>query len=149
MALKPDSEKPDLSSPEDYRRDHPDEHPSDWGWHGEWGRGGRIAGWVVVGLLLVMLTSTWYNFSGPAWLLLIAAAIVAGLEKDYRRRSALRWRAHGYRPSVGLSVFIIVVGLILQFAPRDQSRVLALSIIAAVISIVGAFCLTLRLTHWR
>jgi hypothetical protein len=22
------------------------EHPSDWGWHGEWGRTARVAGWA-------------------------------------------------------------------------------------------------------
>lgn len=37
MALKPGSEQPDIGAPEDYVHDHPSEHPSDWGWHGEWG----------------------------------------------------------------------------------------------------------------
>lgn len=34
MAHDPHSDQPDVSLPEDYRRDHPDENPTDWGWHG-------------------------------------------------------------------------------------------------------------------
>ena len=34
VALNAHSEKPDLNVPEDYKADHPDEHPTDWGWHG-------------------------------------------------------------------------------------------------------------------
>jgi hypothetical protein len=89
--LRPGSEEPDLGSPDDYRDRHPDEHPSDWGWHGEWGRVSRIAGYVVAAILLLMITSTAYNFSGGAWLIGLAAAIVAALIWDaYRRKNA--WR---------------------------------------------------------
>ncbi len=52
MALNPKSEPPDLGAPPDYAADHPDEHPEDWGWHGEWGRAARIAGYVVAIIML-------------------------------------------------------------------------------------------------
>jgi hypothetical protein len=91
VGLRPGSEEPDLGSPGDYRDHHPQEHPSDWGWHAEWGRVSRIAGYVVAAILLLMITSTSYNFSGGAWLIGFAAAIVAALIWDaYRRRNS--WR---------------------------------------------------------
>ena len=91
MALDPHSEPPDLSLPDDYRVEHPDEHPSDWGWHGEWGRAARIAGWVVAIILLVMMTATHYNGQGTLFLGLCAGAIIVTLIWDhYRRKNA--WR---------------------------------------------------------
>lgn len=85
MALNPHSEQPDLSLPDDYKADHPDEHPEDWGWHGEWGRTSRIAGWVCVVLLVLMTTSTHYNNSGTMWLLAFAGILVVGLLWDMQR----------------------------------------------------------------
>lgn len=91
MALNPHSEDPHAGVPEDYARDHPAERPSDWGWHGEWGGAARIAGWLVTIILLLMITTTHYNFSGAAWLIAIAAALVAALTWDtYRRKNS--WR---------------------------------------------------------
>jgi hypothetical protein len=91
VALDPHSETPDLSLPDDYHEDHPNEHPTDWGWHGEWGRASRVAGWIVAIILVVMLTATHYNWSGAFWLLLFAAFIIGGLIWDgYRRNNA--WR---------------------------------------------------------
>lgn len=91
MALNAHSEQPDLSLPADYHADHPDEHPEDWGWHGEWGRGARIAGWVVFAVLLVMITATHYNRSGTAWLIFFAAVLLVTLLWDrHRRKNA--WR---------------------------------------------------------
>jgi hypothetical protein len=91
VALNPHSEQPDLSLPDDYKADHPDEHPEDWGWHGEWGRASRIAGWVVIVILLLMTTATHYNNSGTAWLVGFAALLFAGQLWDiHRRRNA--WR---------------------------------------------------------
>lgn len=86
MALNPHSEQPDLSLPEDYKAHHPDEHPTDWGWHGEWGRAARIAGWIVAIILVLMVTATHYNHSGTFWLLLFAAIIVVGEIWDIQRR---------------------------------------------------------------
>lgn len=91
MALNPHSEEPDLGSPPDYAVDHPNEHPEDWGWHGEWGRVARIAGWVVAILMLVMLTATHYNESGTPWLLGIALGLIVMLIWDHQRRKNA-WR---------------------------------------------------------
>ena len=86
MALNPHSEQPDLSLPEDYKADHPAEHPSDWGWHGEWGRAARIGGWVVAIILLLMITATHYNHSGTGWLVGFTAALFVVLIWDVQRR---------------------------------------------------------------
>ncbi|MEO6885030.1 MAG: DUF2631 domain-containing protein [Jatrophihabitantaceae bacterium] len=91
MALNSHSEKPDLSLPEDYKADHPDEHPTDWGWHGEWGRASRVGGWVCLLILVVMITATHYNHSGTFWLILFAAALFVILVWDIQRRKNA-WR---------------------------------------------------------
>jgi hypothetical protein len=91
MALDPHSEKQDLAVPADYREHHPNEHPSDWGWHGEWGRWSRVAGWVVVVILLLMTTATHYNDSGTAWLV-GGALVLAGMLLWDHRRSRNAWR---------------------------------------------------------
>ncbi len=91
MALEPHSEQPDLSLPDDYHADHPNEHPEDWGWHGEWGRWTTVAGWVVAAILLLMMTATHYNGQGTLFLGLTAGAIVVGLLYDRQRRKNA-WR---------------------------------------------------------
>lgn len=91
MALGAHSEPPDISLPEDYKHDHPNEHPTDWGWHGEWGRAARVAGWVVAAILLVMITATHYNDEGTLWLSLFAGGIVVALIADIQRRKNA-WR---------------------------------------------------------
>ncbi len=91
MALNPHSEQPDLSLPDDYKRDHPDEHPEMWGWHGEWGRAARIAGFIVMAILLLMITATQYNNQGTLFLSLTAGAIFVGLVWDHQRRKNA-WR---------------------------------------------------------
>ncbi len=91
MALKPGSEPADTGEPDDYAADHSDEHPSMWGWHGEWGRWARIAGWLMVVILLVMITATHYNGTGTLSLILAAAGIVIILLWDIQRRRT-SWR---------------------------------------------------------
>lgn len=91
MALNAHSEQPDLSLPDDYKHDHPDEHPTDWGWHGEWGRAARITGWIVVLVLLVMITATHYNAQGTLFLGLSAGLLVVVLLWDRQRRKT-SWR---------------------------------------------------------
>ena len=91
MALDAHSEPPDLSLPEDYRADHPDEHPTDWGWHGEWGRAARVAGWIVAIIMVLMITTTHYNQQGTLFLGLIALTIIAALIWDRQRRKNA-WR---------------------------------------------------------
>ena len=91
MALEPGSEAPNVGSPEDYSAHHPEEHPSDWGWHGEFGRAGRIAGWFVIVALLLMLTTTHYNGAGSFALIATAALLTAGQIWDHNRRRT-SWR---------------------------------------------------------
>ena len=92
MALKPGSEQRDLSLPDDYKHDHPTEHPEDWGWHGEWGRGARIGGWVTIVILLLMMTSTHYNLQGALFLGLSALTLFVMLLWDRNRRKN-SWRS--------------------------------------------------------
>jgi hypothetical protein len=91
VALTPGSEPTNVGAPEEYTHDHPGEHPSDWGWHGEWGRWRRVGGWVVVAILLLMITTTHYNGAGTLALILFAAFVAVGLLWDvFRRRTS--WR---------------------------------------------------------
>jgi predicted cobalt transporter CbtA len=91
VALNPHSEQPDLGAPTDYAAHHPQEHPEDWGWHGEWGRAARIGGWLVSIVLIVMLTTTHYNRQGDIWLWGFTGFMVLMLIWDtHRRRNA--WR---------------------------------------------------------
>ena len=43
---------------------HRHERPEDWGWHGEFGRWARVAGWLSAALLVVLNFTTHYNLSG-------------------------------------------------------------------------------------
>jgi hypothetical protein len=86
VALNPHSEQPDVSLPDDYKHDHPDEHPEMWGWHGEWGRSARWGGFIVIAILLLMITATQYNNQGTLFLIIAAAAIFVGLVWDHQRR---------------------------------------------------------------
>jgi hypothetical protein len=70
---------------------HRHERPADWGWHAEFGRWARIAGWISVGVLLLFNVTTYYNTAQSPWLYGIAAAIVLILIRDrFRRKNA--WR---------------------------------------------------------
>jgi hypothetical protein len=91
VALNAHSEQPDLSLPEDYKHDHPEEHPTDWGWHGEWGRAARVGGWLVAIVLLLMITATHYNHSGSGWLIAFTAGLIVTLVWDVQRRKH-SWR---------------------------------------------------------
>ena len=84
--LDPHGEQADLGSPEDYTAHHPEEHPSDWGWHREWGRVGRIGAWVATVVLILMITTTHYNESGTAWLIFVAAGLIGYQLWDIQRR---------------------------------------------------------------
>jgi hypothetical protein len=92
VPLEQGSEPQDLSLPADYKAHHPDEHPTDWGWHGEWGRTARAGGWIVVAILLVMITATHYNAQGTLFLCLFAGALVVALIWDRQRRKN-SWRS--------------------------------------------------------
>jgi hypothetical protein len=70
---------------------HPHEQPSDWGWTADFGRPARIAGWISVVGLILMVTSTHYNGAGAASLLITAGLLVLGLLWDMKRRRT-SWR---------------------------------------------------------
>lgn len=69
----------------------PHERPEDWGWHADLGKPARLAGWLSVIALLLMITATQYNLAGTAALLLTAALLAGGLLIDARRRHS-SWR---------------------------------------------------------
>lgn len=91
MPLSPDSESKDINVPADYHTDHPDESPSMWGWHGEWGGFSRVGGIIVVLILWVLVTTSHYNRAGNVWLYIFMGAIVVALIWDHQRRRNL-WR---------------------------------------------------------
>jgi hypothetical protein len=97
VAVEPSEHQPALAGgshdlpAEVAHAEHPHEQPSDWGWHADFGRPARIAGWLTVIGLVLMTTSTHYNGAGAVWLLLTAALLVVGLAWDIRRRRTA-WR---------------------------------------------------------
>ena len=92
MALNPHSEQPDLSVPDDYRVDHPDEHPPTGAGTASGAAPARVAGLDASrSSCVLMITATHYNESGTAWLLIFAAGIVVILIWDrHGRKNA--WR---------------------------------------------------------
>jgi hypothetical protein len=90
MPLTPGSEPTGTGEPPDYARDHPDEDPEQWGWHGEWGRAARAGGWIVAAIVVVMTTATNYQLEYHVALWILAAAIVTVLVRDRNRRR--NWR---------------------------------------------------------
>jgi len=67
------------------------ERPEDWGWHGEFGRWARVAGWLSAGLLVLLNFTNRYTRTESVWLFGIAALLVLLLIRDwYRRKNA--WR---------------------------------------------------------
>ncbi|MBV9592503.1 MAG: DUF2631 domain-containing protein [Actinobacteria bacterium] len=84
-------EEPELGAPADYKGHHPTEHPSQWGWHADFGTPARIGGWLSVICLVLMVTATHYNGAGTVALLTFAGLIVVGLLWDIQRRRT-SWR---------------------------------------------------------
>ncbi len=87
MPLNPRSEPPGRGEPDDYARDHPEEDARQWGWHAEWGAGARVAGWIVAAILLLLATSTNYQFEYHLILYLLAGFAVLVLLRDRARRN--------------------------------------------------------------
>ncbi len=71
---------------------HRHERPEDWGWHGEFGRWARLAGWLCVALLVGLNFTTRYDRAASLWLWGTAVLLVLLLVRDwYRRKNA--WRS--------------------------------------------------------
>jgi hypothetical protein len=91
VALEPGSDEP-TTAPLAGHEEHPTvEGPEVWGWHADFGKPARIAGWISVLILVVMTTATHYNKAGMAALLFFAALIVVGLLWDINARKNA-WR---------------------------------------------------------
>lgn len=96
MATKTRRERVELELAEKAPNSRPAERPEQWGWHHEWGRAARLAGWITAGLLLSMHATVQYGVAGRAWLTSFALAIVAMLLWDAHRRK-YAWRNHASR----------------------------------------------------
>jgi hypothetical protein len=87
MAERADASHADAAPEQPHRH----EQPEDWGWHGSWGKGARVAGWVSVIILCLVNVTTYYNTAQAPWLYGIAAILALILIRDrYRRKNA--WR---------------------------------------------------------
>jgi hypothetical protein len=68
------------------------ERPEEWGWHGESGKAGRIAGYVTIAFLLVMIIGNHEGRVEDLWLIGLALTIAVSLIWDARRRKNA-WRS--------------------------------------------------------
>jgi hypothetical protein len=73
----------------------PDREPSaDWGWHGEFPRAGKIAGWLTAFALFAMLIGNHLGHTEDAYLIglgtLLVMMLIASHLKTYREKR--RWR---------------------------------------------------------
>ena len=68
------------------------ERPEDWGWHGEGGKAARIAGYVTIVFLLVMLIGNHEGRVEDLYLVGFALVILISLIWDTRRRKNA-WRS--------------------------------------------------------
>jgi hypothetical protein len=72
--------------------DHRHERPEDWGWHGEFGKWARVAGWVSAALLILLGFTTRYSRTELIWVDGFAGLLILMLLLDhYRRKNA--WRS--------------------------------------------------------
>ncbi|AOS62597.1 DUF2631 domain-containing protein [Actinoalloteichus hymeniacidonis] len=70
----------------------PHEEPSaEWGWHGGFPVGTRVAGWVGAFAVFAMLIGNHEGHTEDLWLLVIGSAMVVGLIWDQVRRRT-SWR---------------------------------------------------------
>ncbi|SFO85140.1 Protein of unknown function [Amycolatopsis arida] len=68
-----------------------DEPSAEWGWHGEFPKASRIAGWFTVFGLLVMLIGNHENNTENVWLIGLAVGLAGLLLMDIRKQR-LSWR---------------------------------------------------------
>ena len=69
------------------------ERPEDWGWHGESGKTGRIAGIITIVILLLLTQGNHEGHVEDLWLIGGALLIAIALIRDSRRRKNA-WRSH-------------------------------------------------------
>jgi Protein of unknown function (DUF2631) len=73
----------------------PDREPSaEWGWHGEFPRAGRIAGWFTVLSLFAMLIGNHQGRVEDAYLIILGSILVLMLLVSHRNayKARRRWR---------------------------------------------------------
>ncbi|MGH3821932.1 MAG: DUF2631 domain-containing protein [Pseudonocardiaceae bacterium] len=73
----------------------PDREPSaDWGWHGEFPRAGRIAGWLTALALFAMLIGNHLGRVEDAYLIALGTILVMMLLVSHLRayKARRRWR---------------------------------------------------------
>ncbi|MGW4484396.1 DUF2631 domain-containing protein [Amycolatopsis sp. NPDC004368] len=68
-----------------------DEPSAEWGWHGSFPTATRVAGWVSVVILLLMLKGNHENNTENVWLIGLAAFLALLLVLDFRKRRTA-WR---------------------------------------------------------
>ena len=68
-----------------------DEPSAEWGWHGGFPKGGRIAGWASVVVLLAMIYNNHENNTENVWLVAIAVGIAIALLWDVKKKRTA-WR---------------------------------------------------------
>lgn len=71
--------------------DKHEEPSAEWGWHGGFPRGTRIAGWFTAISMFLMLIGNHTGRTEDLWLLLVGSAIVVALIID-RVRARTAWR---------------------------------------------------------
>ncbi len=68
-----------------------DEPSAEWGWHGEWPRGRRIAGWAVAAIMFLLLIGNHEGHVETIWLVGIGLGMIGFLIWDQTRRRT-PWR---------------------------------------------------------
>lgn len=87
MTLDPHHEQADVER----HGGHVEDRPEDWGWHAEFPKFARIAGWIVAVIMVLMILPAHYNGQGTLFLGLTAGALVVG-ELLYRHSRKNAWR---------------------------------------------------------
>jgi hypothetical protein len=71
--------------------DKHDEPSADWGWHGGFPKGTRIAGWFTAAVMFLFLIGNHRGRTEDVWLIFIGSVIVIALVVDIVR-SRTAWR---------------------------------------------------------
>jgi hypothetical protein len=68
-----------------------DEPSAQWGWHGSFPKATRVAGWISVVVLLLMLKGNHENNTENVWLVGLSLFLILMLVLDLRKRRTA-WR---------------------------------------------------------